>query len=263
MSRLSVSLEKNEVVENERESVALYGVADDAEAVVLAEEMAVDAQIELAGAQGFAVVKDTGYRHKSFELNNVTLDGMIPKAADAVAEDVSDTVDIEEDVLAAYDISILEDGEEYQPDEAHPVHVEIALEGIDPEQRIAIRHITDDGTIETIEAFTVEEGKVCLDAVGFSVYVIVNAPEPLPYGDTATKLTDLTSSRAASGFYLSVTEGDAYDHYFKSTLNKNNALEETTSIDEAAVWYFEPADESGSKYRIYTLDGEEKRNWAL
>lgn len=43
MSRLSVSLEKNEVVENERESVALYGVADDAEAVVLAEEMAVDA----------------------------------------------------------------------------------------------------------------------------------------------------------------------------------------------------------------------------
>ena len=47
-------------------------------------------------SDGFALVRDTGYRHLNFELDDVTLDGMMPKGADAEAVDVAESVSSEE-----------------------------------------------------------------------------------------------------------------------------------------------------------------------
>lgn len=165
------------------ESVTVYGLKDGAAGAVLTEDLGTEAQtLSLSGADGFVMVHDTGYRRFNFELDNVTLNGMMPKASEAVAADVGEayavfTPEGEDafEALAAYDISISSGGEEYQPDAEHPVAVSIALpdeaQDLDPEA-LEVWHVRDDGTKERVEDITVENGRVRFEATGFSVYVV-------------------------------------------------------------------------------------------
>lgn len=165
------------------ESVTVYGLKDGAAGAVLTEDLGTEAQtLSLSGADGFVMVQDTGYRRFNFELDNVTLNGMMPKASEAVAADVGEayavfTPEGEDafEALAAYDISISSGGEEYQPDAEHPVAVSIALpdeaQDLDPEA-LEVWHVRDDGTKERVEDITVENGRVRFEATGFSVYVV-------------------------------------------------------------------------------------------
>ena len=142
---------------------------------ILAEGSDINASLALGDADGFAVVKDSGYRRKSFNLGDVSLNGMMPKAAEAEADDVAEQyADFDEEglVLAAFDISIEEGGASYQPDEAHPVNVAIAVEAESEDADLHLWHIHDDGTREEITGFTFENGKVEFEADGFSVYVV-------------------------------------------------------------------------------------------
>lgn len=167
------------------ESVTVYGLKDGAAGAVLTEDLGTEAQtLSLSGAGGFVMVRDTGYRRFNFELDNVTLNGMMPKASEAVAADVGEAYAVftpeDEDAfeaLAAYDISISSGGEEYQPDAEHPVAVSIALpdeaQDLAPEA-LEVWHVRDDGTKERVEDITVENGRVRFEATGFSVYVIID-----------------------------------------------------------------------------------------
>ena len=103
----------------------------------------------------------------------VTLQGLMPENAAAEVVDVTDQ-STEENVLAAYDISISDGEKEYQPGEEHPISVEIADSRITEDSVFELWHIRDDGVREQITDFTVEEGKVCFDATGFSIYEIVS-----------------------------------------------------------------------------------------
>lgn len=187
------------------ESVSLYRV-EDGQADVLMEDLADGGEITELDAQQVAVVKDTGYRHLTLTVspdeNNeeqaIILDGMMPKEAEAAATDVTeDYADHEYPVpetdtagqpaettgreeteparttLAAYDISISNGDEAYQPDEDKPISVEIFDSRITTDQNIELWHIRDDGTQEQVTEFTVEEGRITFEAIGFSVYTVV------------------------------------------------------------------------------------------
>ena len=124
------------------------------------------------------------YRNLSFELypegedseKTVTLNGMMPKDASAEAVDVADnftgengTTDISEDnpdafLLAAYDITITDGENEYQPDEDKPVQVEITDPGLSEESDFEVWHIKDNGEKEKIQQFSVEDGKISFTA---------------------------------------------------------------------------------------------------
>lgn len=185
----------------------------------------------------------------------ITLNGMMPKNAAAEATDVTGDMEQPSDdsaVISAYDISINSGAGDFQPAEGHPIHVEICDPAIYDSGSISIIHIADDGTTETVERFTVEDGKVSFYATGFSIYEIVEISGGSAT-DKAQTVDELTSERAQnSGFYLYY---GSPPNFFTAELNKNNALVETTDRFAAATWFFE---ESGGFLKLYTYVDNQK-----
>ena len=221
-----------------------------------------------------AVDEEAAFQQLSFELypneqeseKTVTLNGMMPKDASAEAVDVTndfsdvDSFDIENNdetenptaaVLAAYNITITDGENEYQPGEENPIHVEITNPEISTDNRNTLWHIMDDGTREQITDFSIEDGKISFYATGFSVYAIVSAPDPYvpDSADYAASIADLTGERASSGLYLYYTTSAGVKKYFSSSLNSKNCLVEVENKASAALWYFE---NDGDDYQIYT-----------
>lgn len=187
------------------EGVALYRVKD-GQADVMTEELTEEGRIMKLDAGQIALIRDTGLRRRTLTVNpegkaeeqTITLDGLVPKAAEATAEDVTERFagyvfprfpqrnllkarkaapqtekPAEWVTLAAFDISITDENGEYQPDEGKPIRVEIIDSRITPDRETELWHIRDDGTEEKIENITVEEGRIVFEAAGFSVYVVV------------------------------------------------------------------------------------------
>lgn len=196
--------------------------------------------------------------YQSFELypngeeaeQVITLGGMMPDGAEAEAVDVSD----EYEGIAAYDITITDGDNEYQPGENDPIFVEISDPSIPDSYDLELWHIKDDGEREQVSFVTTEGGKISFYATGFSVYEIVDTGVS-PYSpemDQVTALSDLTGDRSADGFYLFYGS----NKYFTNALNSNSAFIETNDITGAAVWYFEA--DNGS-YKIYTYVDKVKK----
>lgn len=202
---------------------------------------------------------------QSIELNlsteeaetTITLNGMMPQNATAAATDVTEDcaesglIDGELEttsVIAAYDISINDGSAEFQPAEGYPIHVEISAPAIYDSGSIAILHITDDGTAETVEHFTVEDGKVSFYATGFSIYEIVEITNGNMGGTWASTVEELTGT---DGLYFgfNLYYDNSVPKYFTSAVNNNGALIEATNAAQASVWYFE---EAGDYLKLYT-----------
>lgn len=213
----------------------------------------------------------------SFELypneddtdKSVTLNGMMPRGAAAEAIDVIDAYsELSEDiapavtdesmepasVIAAYDITIMNGGDEYQPVESHPIYVEISDPALSSGISVSIIHITDDGVSEPVEHFTVVDGKVGFFATGFSIYEIVEITPSPGSNDMVLSAEELTSQRGLnSGFKLFY---GSPPKYFTAGLNNNNALIETTNAADAAIWFFE---QDGNSAKLYTYVGGVKK----
>lgn len=198
--------------------------------------------------------------HQSIELypnsedaaQSITLDGMMPEGAAATAEDVSG----EYEGIAAYDITIMDDECEYQPDTENPILVEISNPSIPESGNITLWHISDDGEREQISDFTLEDGKISFYAEAFSVYIIVDdaAPDNIEM-ENVPSLDKLEDKRAAKGFFLYY----GTDKYFTNEINSTDAFIETDKLSEAAVWYFETVDATKYQYKIYTFaEGKKK-----
>lgn len=105
----------------------------------------------------------------------ITLGGMMPKDATAEATDVtllrenSDDADmlVSTSVLVAYDISITDGGDEFQPVEDHPIYVEISDPVIPAEGNIELRHVRDDGTLDDYKSddFAAAHSDIILDTL--------------------------------------------------------------------------------------------------
>ena len=278
------------------ESVALYRV-ENGEAEVLVEDLSADNEITELDAQQVAVVRDTGYRHLTLTVNpdetneeqTVTLDGMMPKEAEATVTDVtadytdheypadetqaeetvqpaeenavSNTVDSEvteqgRTTLAAFEITISNGEEEYQPDEDKPILVEISDNRITKEKNIEVWHIRDDGTQEQITEFTVEEGRIVFEATGFSVYTIAEAKEPYASGEQIIHTLQELDGHLNEELYLSIKDNNK-EQYFTSEINSNDCLVFIPQYTNAAKWKIEKT--SDNDYLIYTTIDNTKK----
>jgi hypothetical protein len=243
-------------LETAGEGLTMPGTAaEDLTSAVPSEEPETEADLS---SQCIELLPDSEETGKS-----VTLNGMMPEGASATAVDVTfDYTDVssftglaepDASVLTAYDITISDGEGEYQPDESHPILVEITDPLITANGSTELWHIADSGDREQVKDFTVSDGMISFYAVGFSVYAIVEAPEPVTVEyELVTDKSELTGSRSDEGFYLFYGDGN----YFTSAVNGNNALVETTDISNASLWYFETAN---GGHRIYTLVNGEKR----
>lgn len=289
-----------------REKMSLYSVEDGRLKDVIIEDISEDNGLcEIDGdVAGIALVKDTGYRHLNLEVypdsenleKKITLDGMMPKNANATVIEVEGSIpkqdqDAGENVssedtsnedssneenteneendnrgvtLVAYDITISDENGEYQPGEDRPIEVTIKDDRISTGLLLSLWHIKDDGSREEITDFTVEDGQIRFSATGFSAYEIIEGPEPysteIKY---AMQLSDFTSNEegkdASRGFYLFYTSGS--DKYFTNKVNDTGAFNETNSLLGAAVWYFEEIEENGDKLTclMSTIENGEKK----
>ena len=180
----------------------------------------------------------------------ITLNGMMPKSADAEATDVTDDMDDSADdtsVLAAYDISINDEDGDFQPAEGYPIYVEISDPSITDSGIISVIHIPDNGSGETVKRFTVEDGKVGFYATGFSIYEIVEINSEGTDGELAKTVDELTDYDGLNfGFVMYY---GSTPKYFSSRVVGDGVLSEVTSELSASVWFFE---EAGDKLKLYT-----------
>lgn len=239
------------------ESVAVYAINDNSLAKEPVKEITDSDDLYLLpeNADGIAIIGDTGFRRLDLSADSdgdVKLNGLMPKNANANATEV-ETVTI--DAILAYDITILDNGKEYQPGKERPVTVSISDDRLRSVESVEVIHIKDDGTVETICNAEVIDGKVSFVAEGFSVYELISGPETLPDPNPiyVNQFSDLFLTDdevdATKGFYLLLGNGN----YVTNALNGNSAFIETSSREGAAKWYFE---EVTGGYKIYTYVGE-------
>ena len=137
-------------------------------------------------------------------------------------------------VIAAYDITIMDGDEAYQPGEEHPVSVKIIDSRISASADISIWHIHDDGTREEIKDFTLGEGKVTFDATGFSVYEIVEESMTAPVGTGWQMIHSVEEliEKGSDGIVIGNSDGF---YFTNETYNVNNTNRK--GIVKTINWY--------------------------
>ena len=202
---------------------------------------------------------------------SVVLTGKMPEDAAVTAEPADAGVEGLHTVTA-YDITIHADGGESKSDEWEPeteIKVSIgdeSLAEIEDGTKVDVYHIpqNSDGSQaepEFVCKASVKNGKVKFTAESFSVYVIVQGPEPVEVNpEVIQSLSELASacdpdddSYESEGFYLSYTDNGT-PKYFTNTLNNNSAFTLANSISSASVWYLEPVPGKENRYLICTAD---------
>ena len=210
--------------------------------------------------------------HQSIEIHpdeentdkSVILEGLMPEGAEAVAVDVSENYG----GVAAYDITITNGEDEYQPGEENPILVEIADPVIPESDTIELWHIKDDGTYEQITDFSVEEGKISFYAVGFSVYQIVEGPEPYT-GISDDEWEKINSASGLENFTDGIIIGHQNGYYFKNTTVTSNdgrigiAKTQSNSVPtiDAAPYFFEAVPGKTDTYYIYCYDANKNKQY--
>lgn len=213
--------------------------------------------------------------HKSFELypngedsaEVVTVDGMMPEDAHAEAVNVT----TEHEGIAAYDITITDGRDDYQPGEENPVYVEIADPAI-PDGDVQLWHIHDDGEREEITDFDASQGRISFYATGFSVYEVVKdenisdgyIERLIEFGEEGYYVSMIASSDGTGNngpYYLLDGTVENVRNNGRTGLQVSNSKTNTPPAN-AVKLYFEH-DESNpdikNHFFIYTLDGETKK----
>ena len=166
------------------------------------------------------------------------------------------------------DIKIVDEGGN-KVDVAAPVEVKIELadKGASAEaaESTQVVHFADaDDKGDVVQDVTVNGTTLGFEAEGFSVYAIVDSPEPV---GVATFVDDCDSLAASVvdeagnpvAFYLSVTKGDPTNNYFTNAVKGGCFQLVSGNPGSASEWYFELVDAGESTYRIYTNTNAGKR----
>ena len=165
-------------------------------------------------------------------------------------------------VVSAYDITILDGEEEYQPDEERPIHVQISDPAILGSGQTELWHIRDDGQKERIPDFTVEEGRISFYAKSFSVYAVAEFEDTTMIGQLKEK--------GKTGFYtkysVSGTPAGQY-YYIDGATNEVPKQGGRTGIGSTAIsstvpagavkLYYEYIEGTEDQFYIYKLVGED------
>ncbi len=214
------------------------------------------------------------------ETDAEQFDELYKQAEAAIADEAGETGSKTTiDFVRFYDISLAADGTEIEPERSVSVIIEYEKKlsrelSVDDPQNVRIVHYKKDpetGKVETelldsdeiglaVETENDKMSAASFEAESFSVYGIVKtSEEPVQYGKTASDVSALTNIRAEEGFYLSVTRNQVA-YYFQSTVEPTKGvLTETENMEAGAVWFFEPVDVDANKFKIYTVEGENRK----
>ena len=203
-------------------------------------------------------VREDGFCVQSIEVRpegeesdkRVVLEGLMPENVTAEAVDVTEERD--SNVIAAYDITLTDGEDEFQPEKGNPISVEISDERISADnENLQLWHILDDGTRVRVLDFTVEDGKISFAATGFSVYEIVDAPAPFtPDPQDISDLSGFTGADSDKGFYFYYLS-DGKKNYFTNSDNGSGCLTEKASVLDASIWYTQKVETNESYYKCY------------
>ncbi|HAV91271.1 MAG TPA: hypothetical protein DCW44_08375 [Eubacterium sp.] len=219
----------------------------------------------------------------------VSLEGLMPEDAKGKVTDVTskyqndtkasdkkndDNLVEKDNVVAAYDISIMVGKKEYQPGAKKPIRVEIKDKRIIDNGTVALFHISDDGERQRILDFNVVDGAISFKATGFSVYEIVDGLEAFSgsYGWTVANSFDkldefgVEGENNTGGFHI----GNK-DNYFLTGGTVTNVTNDRSGLAAASVsnlddlesgfdkFYIEKVTEGQRKYYIYKKNGDTKQ----
>ena len=265
------------------ESVSLYAMENGEIAGLIKENVEISdvLRLSLGNYSDFALVRDSGLRRRVADFGNVTLNGLMPKNGVANTTDVTEeyadwaqSVQNEEDarelnvyeesdqkeragdsrVIAAYDISIINNGEEYQPED-NPVEVSIQDEAIQAAvlagNTLTLWHVLDDGSKKEVQDFTVSGDTVSFDASGFSVYVLtetIYAYYQAASGETYKISVEYDSTaklprNAALTVSEILPEDAGYESYTAQSINKLDVNEKAVALSR--VFDIKIVDENG------------------
>ncbi len=173
-----------------------------------------------------------------------------PEEYETYLSRTAETLGQETDALSYarfFDIKIIKDNETIQPKEGSVVGVSIELNDAAGEN-LSVVHFGEEP--EVLDS-TTEENSVVFETTGFSVYAIVDAPEPAKVEIRTVMGTDELVDNEPEPFYLSY---NGLKNYTTNDLNGNSAFIETNKSEEADEWYFESAGD-GSFYIYTMIDG--------
>ena len=258
-----------------RESISVYSVKNGGVEKELMNDLPPGEDITVryhAAEDSLALVLDTGLRSRTLtaetdESDLVVLNGLLPEEAEASASDVTAEY-AEEGAIAAFDISILEGKEEFQPEEGHPIAVEIMSDAIGEavanDTPLSVIHIADDGSRENVTDFAVEENRIYFEASGFSAYAIIEGPKDIP--DNWRKITsvDQLSTIGSQGVYMGHINGYYFTNGITKINNSRYGITKTKPVQSypggsAVLYYFEKEEGTENQFRVYCMkDGEKK-----
>lgn len=144
-----------------------------------------------------------------------------------------------------FDISIVKDGKEYEPD--NDVTVTIELKDMPENTGVNVVHY---GLIMTdiIEGVEADAESVSFRTDAFSVYGVITTPGATSLDGKTVIISKPTNSGARPNYITS----NVYNNETPQKLGK------TDNVNDAAVWHFVSTGEPG-KYYIYTLVGTTRR----
>ena len=131
--------------------------------------------------------------------------GVLPQGAEAVIEAVPLTMDemiayFGEEMAAsmgsyvAYDIKIMVNGEEWQPDATVSVTVREPGLAVEEGENLGVAHVNDEtAEISDVAAGMDEEGEIVFDTDGFSLYIFYTFTVDFHYGETTFSINGRTS----------------------------------------------------------------------
>ena len=280
-SDLWLSLQRtSELNLDKRQHIDLYTVNDGLISNIVRDNLSLDEVIRFNVAElpVFALVQDSGLRRVEQEFGNIHLTGMMPINAETMVNDVTESYSTEDfadadriyeeeftmdppDVVAVYDIQIMANAEEYEPEEGSPIDIVYYDENITEESLIQVWHIHDDGTKEQVENVVIENGSVNFVATGFSAYAIVECPPSIPI--SYYQLDSMDVMRLQNGVYIG-----HWDNYWLTSAVEENVggtkgrmgifKTKPASTDPlmkgASVYYFVPVDIDNNLFKIYCYD---------
>ena len=268
-SNLWITLQRvKDIVLGKLESISLYAVENGRITALVKENVGLSdiLRLNLGNYSSFALVRDSGLRSRIEETGNVVLSGLMPKNGVAEATDVTKkyenflggrSVSKEGEAvhtIAAYDISIKNDGEEYQPEDK-PVTVTIQDEDIQTAiaagKTLSLWHVLDDGSKEQITDFTINGDTVTFDATGFSVYVLtetIYTYYKAASGETYKISVEYDSTaklpqNAALQVFEILPEDQDYDNYIAQSIDKLGVNEKAVALSR--VFDIKIVDENG------------------
>ncbi len=182
-------------------------------------------------------------------------------------EQTSQTLGIEKpDYVRLFDISIV-DQNGNKVEIGVPVDVKVELADVEREN-LKVVHFGDEPEVLDAAMAPAEEGyELSFETTGFSVYAIVDAPEPVPDGGWNKAATvEQIAQMGMQGFYVKHSSGFYFTKDTYSPASGRTGIRKTkpaTSDPDAASgaekYYFEKVENTENQFRVYCMDETNKK----